>query len=119
MKKWLKVGGVGVTTYETKKVFSTEENLQLGFLVVDEAHYVKNPDAQRTKNTIELGKKAERKLNLTGIALENKVNEMVKLIKQLNPKVASQIKNLTYLVQAELFKKKLPLSTTEENEKLF
>ena len=107
LKKWLKVGGVGVTTYETTKVFSTEENLHLDFLVVDEAHYVKNPDAQRTKNIIELGKKAERKLYLTGTALENKVDEMVELIKQLNPKVASQIKNLTYLVQAESFKQKV------------
>ena len=107
LKKWLKVGGVGVTTYETTKVFSTEENLHLDFLVVDEAHYVKNPDAQRTKNIIELGKKAERKLYLTGTALENKVDEMVELIKQLNPKVASQIKNLTYLVQAESFKQKI------------
>ena len=106
-KKWLKTGGVAVTTYETTKFLNSEKEFQLDFLIVDEAHYIKNPDAQRTKNVIEIGKKAQRKLYLTGTALENKVDEMIELVKQLNPSIASQIKHLTYLAQAESFRLKV------------
>lgn len=105
--QWMVDGGVGVTTYEMTKFFKDKERLHIDLLVVDEAHYIKNPNAVRTKNVVEIGKKTERKLYLTGTVLENKVDEMVELIRQLNPKIAQSIENVSYLAQAEFFKQKV------------
>lgn len=107
LKHWIKTGGVGVTTYETTKFINSYENFKIDLLVVDEAHYVKNPNAKRTKNVIALGKRTERKLYLTGTPLENKVDEMVQLVDQLNHQVALEISNYTYLSQAEIFRQKV------------
>ncbi|MDO4198352.1 MAG: DEAD/DEAH box helicase [Erysipelotrichaceae bacterium] len=105
--RWIKEGGVAVTTYETTGHFILDEEYRYGMLVVDEAHYVKNPQAQRTQNVIALSKKADRILYMTGTALENRVDEMVELVSQLNPELASEIQGVKYLSTAERFKEKL------------
>ncbi len=107
LENWKKNGGVAVTTYETTGHFKLDEDFKYSMLTVDEAHYVKNPGAQRTKNVIELTKHADRILYMTGTALENRVDEMVELIEQLNPELATEIKGVKYLSTAERFKEKL------------
>ena len=52
---WVKCGGVAVTTYETTGLISLPEGFQIDLLVVDEAHYIKNEGAQRSKNVRALG----------------------------------------------------------------
>ena len=49
MRHWNSGGpaaGVAVTTYETSRSLDLPEDLSLGMLVVDEAHYIKNPPGQ-------------------------------------------------------------------------
>ena len=106
-QSWLETGGVAVTTYETVGNFEFDKDFMFDLLVVDEAHYIKNPLAKRTINTIKFGEHAKRKLFMTGTALENKVDEMVNLVRILNPKIAEQIQGMSYMSSAPAFREKV------------
>lgn len=106
-ENWLRYGGVGVTTFETTAFLMMPEDFVFGMLVVDEAHYIKNPDAKRSKNVKELCKKSRRVLFMTGTAIENSVDEMINLIKLLQPSVAKDVKNYAYLSSAPQFRENI------------
>ncbi|UVS78196.1 DEAD/DEAH box helicase [Actinokineospora sp. UTMC 2448] len=86
-KAWARDGGVAVTTFETlaswEPVLRTVRHLAC--VVVDEAHYIKNPRAQRTIRTNAILSRAERAVLLTGTPLENKVEEFRNLVSYLRP----------------------------------
>lgn len=105
--RWRKKGGAAVTTYETTAHLEPEENDRFSLLVVDEAHYVKNQDAQRSMNVSRLSSHAERLLFMTGTALENRVDEMVSLISYLRPDIAEEASKITYLSGAPQFRDKV------------
>ena len=104
LQSWIQTGGVAVTTYETTSFFRLPEKYQFAMMVVDEAHYIKNPEAQRTINVQNIGEHAQRLLFMTGTALENKVEEMVALIRMLRPDIAKEIEGMTYLSAAPEFR---------------
>lgn len=104
LKDWQRTGGVAVTTYETTAYFKFPDNFTYSLLVVDEAHYIKNPSTNRSKNTKAIAEHAERLLFMTGTALENKVDEMINLIKLLQPSIAMQISGMKELSSAPQFK---------------
>ena len=104
---WVKNGGVAVTTYETTSFFEMNEDFNVSLIVVDEAHYIKNPKAKRTKNVKEMCKHSERLLFMTGTALENRVAEMVELINILNPEIANLINGMSLLRFAPEFREKI------------
>ena len=104
LEEWKRVGGVAVTTYETTGLFSFEKGFPLSMLVVDEAHYIKNPEAQRTQNVKRICRAAERLLFMTGTALENRVDEMVNLIRVLQPEIAEKVKGIEALASAPRFR---------------
>ena len=106
-EKWLKEGGVAVTTYETTSFLKYEEGYRFSFLVVDEAHYIKNISAQRSKNVRDISKHADRMLFMTGTALENRVDEMISLIEILNPEISKQVKNIAFMSAAKQFRDKI------------
>ena len=101
---WNKDGGVGVATYESIGKAYIESNTRIAMLVVDEAHYIKNPNAKRSQNTIEAAQHSDRLLFMTGTPLENRVEEMIKLIKDLRPDIASKIRRMTFMSQAPEFR---------------
>lgn len=107
LRSWIKTGGVAVTTYETTGHFKLAEDFKFSMLVVDEAHYIKNPEAQRTINVKKIGEHAERLLFMTGTALENKVDEMIALIKILQPEIVSAVHGMEYLSSAPQFREKV------------
>jgi len=107
LESWIKTGGVAVTTYETTGHFKMDKGFKYSLLVVDEAHYIKNPDAQRTINVKNISNHAERLLFMTGTALENKVEEMISLIKILQPTVASSVRGMEFLSSAPQFRNKV------------
>jgi superfamily II DNA or RNA helicase len=96
---WYAEGGIGVTTFETLRSLPppvqpsdpTADALRIGVLVVDEAHYVKNPDALRTQATRRWIPVADRVVFLTGTPMENRVEEFRTLVSYLQPDVASTI----------------------------
>lgn len=58
-----------------------------GAVVVDEAHFVKNAEAQRTQRVQHAIENREHVLFMTGTAMENKLEELTNLICFVNPSV--------------------------------
>ncbi|WIB61435.1 DEAD/DEAH box helicase [Curtobacterium sp. MCLR17_007] len=87
LRHWIDEGGIGVTTYETLEWLRTRtpDDLRLASVVVDEAHYVKNPDAKRTMNARTLLRRADRAILMSGTPLENRVDEFRVLIDHIRP----------------------------------
>lgn len=107
LKSWAKTGGVAVTTFETTAYIRDESIERLDVLIVDEAHYIKNPEARRTVNVKRLCTKSERLLFMTGTALENAVEEMVSLIDILQPSIAASVQSMTFMPSAPQFRKRV------------
>ncbi|WP_082691106.1 SNF2-related protein [Mycobacterium sp. GA-1199] len=85
-KNWERNGGVAVTTFETLPWINNNIVIPtLGCVVVDEAHYIKNPDALRTQRTSRLIDSCERAVLLTGTPLENRLDEFRNLVGYLRP----------------------------------
>lgn len=85
-KNWERNGGVAVTTFETLPwLINSVETPPLGCVVVDEAHYIKNPDALRTRRTSQLIDSCQRAILLTGTPLENRLDEFRNLVGYLRP----------------------------------
>lgn len=101
---WKKTGGVAVTTYETTGYLQLSDSEHIDMLTVDEAHYIKNPEARRTIHVKVLCRHASRLLFMTGTALENKVDEMIALISMLQPSVASAVSHMAILSSAPQFR---------------
>ena len=104
INEWLSNGGVGITTYETISGFALPAGFTYALLVADEAHYAKNPSAQRTQSLIRLRKQAERVLFMTGTPLENNVDEMCYLISQLQPEVEKKVRTMRLISTAPKFR---------------
>ncbi len=105
MTQWAVQGGVAITSYETLNKVPIPALVDLALMVVDEAHYVKNPQAIRTKSVMAATERAKKVLFMSGTPLENKVEEMQFLIQCLQPEVAKKIQNMKQLIQAEAFRK--------------
>ncbi len=103
--KWCLTGGVAVTTYETLSRVEIPEDVALDMLIVDEAVYVKNEEAQRTQCVLELVERAEWVLYMTGTPLENHVDEMCYLIGCLQPEAERQATPYKQLVMAVDFRR--------------
>ena len=104
---WKKTGGVAITTFETTGFFKLEDDYKYDMLIVDEAHYIKNAEARRTINTVDLASHTERLLFMSGTPLENKVEEMIALIKVLQPKVAARLKGMESISIAPQFRESI------------
>ena len=104
LESWIKTGGVAVTTYETVAYCKLPDDFKFKLLVVDEAHYIKNPGARRSINVKNLSVYAERLLFMTGTALENKVDEMISLIRILQPEIASKVQEMVFMASAPQFR---------------
>ena len=106
-ENWKSDGGIAIINYEGLDKIIFDKDFPLDMVVVDEAHFVKNKDAQRTRHTIRIIEQAEYALYMTGTAIENNVDEMCYLIECLNPSLANEIKGMKYLAKADLFRKKI------------
>ena len=104
---WKSDGGIAIINYEGLDKIIFDKDFPLDMVVVDEAHFVKNKEAQRTRNTVRMIEQAEYALYMTGTAIENNVDEMCYLIECLNPSIASEVKDMKYLAKADLFRKKI------------
>ena len=106
-ENWKSDGGIAIINYEGLDKIIFDKDFPLDMVVVDEAHFVKNKDAQRTRHTIRIIEQAEYALYMTGTAIENNVDEMCYLIECLNPSIASEVNDMKYLAKADLFRKKI------------
>jgi SNF2 family DNA or RNA helicase len=87
-QEWVASGGVAVTTFEGLRAMPEDLDVSVAMMVVDEAHYVKNPNALRTQAVSEWAARSRRVLFLTGTPMENRVGEFRVLVGHLRPEVA-------------------------------
>ncbi len=90
-QEWAVKGGVAVTTFEALRTMPGDLDVPIAMLVVDEAHYAKNPDALRTQAVGEWAGRSRRAMFLTGTPMENKVEEFRVLVGHLRPEVAENL----------------------------
>lgn len=90
---WRGTGGVAVTTFDALHLLpeGAVAELRPGMLVVDEAHFVKNPEARRSRAVAGWAERVERVLFLTGTPMENRVEEFRSLVRQLRPELAPSV----------------------------
>lgn len=92
LNKWKKQGGILLTNFEqTHHLVNDGKFRKLDLIIVDEAHYIKNDATKRAKNINALAKKSEYHLYMTGTPIENRLDEMKKLISYLKPKLVRRI----------------------------
>ncbi len=106
---WQAEGGAAVTNYESmgKIVDRINDHMKLSMLVIDEAHYIKNPEARRTRYIRLLEDEAERIVMMTGTPLENHVEEMCSLIDFIRPDMSTRVKGAAQLSHAAQFRELL------------
>ncbi len=104
LKAWLKDGGVAITTFDSLHDLSVPASVQIGALVVDEAHYVKNPQARRSKAVRRWTDRTARVLFLSGTPMENRVAEFRNLVNYLQPRVAPEISGTDAVAGAVAFR---------------
>jgi len=101
---WVRRGGVGVVTYDSLKSLVIPDELAVALLVADEAHYVKNPAAQRTQATLRHIRAVDRVLLLTGTPMENRIEEFRNLVAHIRPDVAARMEPGVGLVGTDAFR---------------
>jgi superfamily II DNA or RNA helicase len=90
-QEWAANGGVAVTTFEALRTMPGDLDVSVAMMVVDEAHYAKNPNALRTQAVSEWAGRSRRALFLTGTPMENRVEEFRVLVGHLRPQVAEDL----------------------------
>ncbi|MQM26721.1 DEAD/DEAH box helicase [Glycomyces albidus] len=107
-EQWLREGGIAVTTYDTLhrlEFLDRDPNLEISALIVDEAHFIKNPQAKRSNAVTEIGDRAHTTLYLTGTPMENRVEEFHSLVSYLRPDLADRIEAGGAIAGAEVFRR--------------
>lgn len=91
--QWCESGGVALTTFDALHTLPDADGsgLRPAMLVVDEAHYVKNPATRRSRAVSGWSQRTDRVLFLTGTPMENRVEEFRSLVRQLQPELAPLI----------------------------
>ncbi|WP_295035033.1 DEAD/DEAH box helicase [uncultured Microbacterium sp.] len=87
LRSWRRNGGVAVTTYESLGWLEPHLGLveELACVVLDEAHYIKNPGALRAQRSARVIDRADRAVLLSGTPLENRVEEFRTLVGYIRP----------------------------------
>lgn len=85
LSAWLDDGGVGVTTVDSLHNVDVSKNIGVAMIVVDEAHYVKNPDTRRSRAVRGWTDHVDRVLFLSGTPMENRIEEFENLVEYLQP----------------------------------
>lgn len=107
-QRWLRGGGLAVTTYGTLPRLPEEvRSVATALLVVDEAHYIKNPGAARSEAVRSMIATAQRALFLTGTPMENRVEEFRNLVDYLRPAVAASVDARDSLPGARAFRRRV------------
>ncbi|GAB3549937.1 superfamily II DNA or RNA helicase [Actinopolyspora lacussalsi] len=106
-ERWKRTGGVAVTTFSTLGKLKGAAEADAAMLVIDEAHYVKNPDSLRSRHVSRALEGSQRALFLSGTPMENRVEEFRNLINYLQPTVADQLDPTDALAGARRFRRRV------------
>ncbi|MEV6769676.1 DEAD/DEAH box helicase [Nocardia sp. NPDC051030] len=105
--RWVEHGGIAVTTFTTvgRLRVLAEAGAGIAMLIVDEAHYIKNPDAQRSRHVQRLTDQTQHLLLMTGTPMENRVEEFRNLVRYLDGWLATRINPSDALGGARQFRR--------------
>jgi SNF2 family DNA or RNA helicase len=94
-----------MTTFDALRALAFPVDLALGMLVVDEAHFVKNPLARRSEAVRAWTERTERVLFLTGTPMENRVEEFKSLVRYLQPALVASVHSSKAVAGPHAFRK--------------
>ncbi|MDP4508861.1 DEAD/DEAH box helicase [Nonomuraea turcica] len=100
---WRENGGVAVITFDG--LHRLDLVPRVGMLVVDEAHYAKNPETRRSKAVARWCRVAGWALFMTGTPMENRVEEFRALVDHLQPGLFSKIELGDGIERAQEFRR--------------
>jgi superfamily II DNA or RNA helicase len=113
---WAKGGGVGITTFETVRSLPLPGRPRVAMLVVDEAHYIKNPGALRSKALREWTRRIDRVLFLTGTPMENRVQEFRNLVGYLQPGLVDSVDGIDAITGSKAFRRAVAPTYLRRNQ---
>ncbi|MBJ7648387.1 DEAD/DEAH box helicase [Weissella confusa] len=104
-RNWINNGGVGITNYETMRALDLTMLPFIDLMVVDEAQNIKNPGSQRSIATYTATESANIVLFMSGTPLENRLDEMLVLLRKLRPDRESDLVRDGYYHNPEKFRR--------------
>lgn len=114
--QWVRRGDVAVTTYDVLGSLAVPEDVSVGMLVVDEAHYVKNPETRRSRTVRGWAERTDNVLFLTGTPMENRVDEFRSLVGHLRPDLLPGIRDGDAAFGSEIFRKTVAPAYLRRNQ---
>ncbi len=102
---WIAGGGVAITSYATLRNADIGAVLEsrgeaVDLAVVDEAHFIKNPEAGRTQAVRRVLDRSEQVTLLSGTPMENHPREFLELIDSIRPQDAAELRSLNLELDA-------------------
>ncbi|MFB7126365.1 DEAD/DEAH box helicase [Kitasatospora sp. NPDC056273] len=119
LAEWLRDGGVAVVTFDgLRRLEASEvaESAAVGMVVVDEAHFVKNRAAQRSRAVAAWAERVERVLFLTGTPMENRVEEFRTLVEYLQPALVPLVRQGSAAAGPAAFRKAVAPAYLRRNQ---
>lgn len=116
LETWSVEGGVAITTFDTLRTLAVPKT-PISMLVVDEAHYIKNPGTVRTKNVLALIRQSGRVILLSGTPLENRVAEFTNLVGYLRPDLVGALEASDEHDDEKAFRKLLAPAYLRRNQR--
>ncbi len=113
--EWRTGGGVALTTFDALRTLP-EERVPLAMLVVDEAHFVKNPATRRAQAVAVRAEHADHVLFLTGTPMENRVEEFRSLVRQLRPDLADVVSSTHGAAGSQAFRRAVAPAYLRRNQ---
>ncbi|MET7341229.1 DEAD/DEAH box helicase [Streptomyces sp. NPDC005547] len=117
--EWRETGGVALTTFDALHTLPDAEDggVRPGMLVVDEAHYVKNPATRRSRAVSGWSARTDRVLFLTGTPMENRVEEFRSLVRGLRPELAPAVSAGQGAAGSEAFRRAVAPAYLRRNQR--
>jgi superfamily II DNA or RNA helicase len=116
LAEWIRHGDAAVTTFDALNTLAVPDDIPLGALVVDEAHYVKNPGTRRSRAVARWTARTDHVLFLTGTPMENRVEEFRNLVHHLQPDLVPHIKHSDAVAGSQAFRKAVAPAYLRRNQ---
>ncbi len=116
LAEWIRTGGVAVTTFDALAALTVPPEVPVAMLVVDEAHYVKNPATRRSRAVAHWSARTDRVLFLTGTPMENRVEEFRSLVHHLQPDLVPLIRGSDAVAGSRAFRRAVAPAYLRRNQ---
>ncbi len=102
---WKEWGGLAVTTFDTLRSLDSPYGLTISAIIVDEAHFVKNPRALRTVAVRHWLNHSAYSMLMTGTPMENRVEEFQTLVDHVQPDTGLALENHNGYINPNAFRR--------------